>query len=152
MSVPQGTLYREPNLGLGHIADTSIQQVFTEPAAEEIQYGAPLAYTTDGEAVKTAGTADKVIGIARAFEGKMNDFGGFGTEQAGGTFQKDEAVSVLTTGSIVVAVSADVEKGQAAVVDADGKFKAAGTEATTTVGVFRTAGTAGKTAVLHINL
>lgn len=160
MPVPQGKMYLDTNLGLGHIADTSIQQVFTEPASETIIFGAPLAYTDDQQAVKVAGATDKVIGIARALEGLKDDFGGFGMVETAGHFLKDEPVSVLTTGSIVVAVSTDVEKGQQAVVSTDGTFAVytadtdePSTEATgTPVGVFRTSGVAGNTAVLHVNL
>lgn len=141
-------MYMDEQLGLGHVADTSLYQAFSEPAESEIKYGSPVAYNADATAVKTATGKDKVIGIARAVEGKKHSFE---TADAEGKFVAKEAVTVMHAGSVVVSVSADVTKGQSAVVSGDG-FAPAGADATGIIGTFRSNGKAGKTAVLHINL
>lgn len=141
----QGSQYMDGKIGVGHVADTSLQQVRSEPAGETIPYGAPLTFV-DG-VVKVAKPGDSVIGIARAFEGLIDDFA-----TKVGAFNEKEPVSIMYAGSIAVLVSEAVTNGSKAIVAADGKFKMATTETAQKdiVGTFWTDTSVDGIATLHI--
>ncbi|TYC49904.1 hypothetical protein ESZ50_04750 [Weissella muntiaci] len=141
----QGRQYMDGKISVGHVADTSLQQVRTEPAGEVIPYGAPLTLV-DG-VVKVAKPGDSFIGIARAFEGLIDTF-----ETKVGAFNEKEPVSVLYAGSIGVVVAEAITSGAKAIIAADGKFKAAvaETEQKDIVGTFWTDGSVDGIATLHI--
>ncbi|MGL5301483.1 MAG: structural cement protein Gp24 [Weissella confusa] len=143
------TMYMDPDIGVGHVADSSTVNVLAAPAAGTIKYGAAVSYSADGTgSVQDVAVGTTVVGIARAFEGKMNAYADADDPHVG-EYQATETVSVLTQGTVMVSVAGDVKAGDKAVYQGDGKFAASTAATDVIVGTFRAAGTT--VAPLHVN-
>lgn len=144
MAIPDGKLYDNGVLGAGAVAGTGPTTINTEKAGAAIGFGLGVALSS-GKAVPA--TTAPIYGVAV----RRNYTVGYelnGAAKDADAFQEGEAMGVLREGSIAVQISGDVEAGDNATVDATGKFKEAAS-GDTIVGVFRTAGKAGSTAVLQ---
>lgn len=144
MAIPDGKLYDDGVMGSGAVAGTGPTTINTEKAGAAVGFG--LGVTLSGGKAVPATTAPIYgVSVRRNFTVGyvLND-----TTKDADTYQEGEAMGVLREGSIAVQISSDVKTGDNAAVDATGKFKEAAS-GDTVVGVFRTAGKAGKTAVLQ---
>lgn len=144
MAIPDGKLYDNGVLGAGAVAGTGPTTINTEKAGATVGFG--LGVTLSGGKAVPATTAPIYgVSVRRNYTVgyTLNDE----TKDAD-AYQEGEAMGVLREGSIAVQISSDVEAGDNATVDASGKFKEAAS-GDTVVGVFRTAGKAGETAVLQ---
>lgn len=143
-----GSLYIDDQFGNGVIASDSITTINSATAAEAIGFGQAVNLNADNQVV-TAKSAP-IYGIAA--QEKSGITHGFTFENvATDTFQAGEAVSVVRDGTVYVPVSADVNAGEPATVDADGNFKPAGSS-DKPVGLFRDSANAGGTARVQIRI
>ena len=145
MAIPVNDFYTPASLGAGHIASMQDVTANSEIAGAAIEYGQAVTLT-DGKAVPA--TAAPIYGIAIQ-RGYMNAdrFAEVKTD----TWLTGEALGVLRSGTIAVPISADVDKGDGATIDADGKFKPIA-DGETPVGIFTSAGNSGDTAFLQTSL
>lgn len=144
MAIPDGKLYDDGVMGSGAVAGTGPTTINTEKAGAAVGFG--LGVTLSGGKAVPATTAPIYgVSVRRNFTVGyvLND-----TTKDADTYQEGEAMGVLREGSIAVQISGDVKAGDNATVDKTGKFKEAAS-GDTVVGVFRTAGKAGETAVLQ---
>lgn len=122
MTFPRPTLYREPMMSLGHIFDTTAQDVRSEVTPVALAYGQAVAFKNGVLAV--ANKTDVLYGIARANELLKGAFEFESEAQVDGSYRVGEVVPVLTKGTIVVATAGAVKKGQKAILADGGKFAA----------------------------
>lgn len=144
MAIPDGKLYDDGVMGAGAVAGTGPTTINTEKAGAAIGFGLGVTLSA-GKAVPA--TTAPIYGVSV----RRNYTVGYelnGATKDADAFQEGEAMGVLREGSIAVQISGDVEAGDNATVDATGKFKEAAS-GDTVVGVFRTTGKAGSTAVLQ---
>lgn len=144
MAIPDGKLYDDGVLGAGAVAGTGPTTINTEKAGAAVGFG--LGVTLSAGKAVTATTAPIYgVSVRRNYTVgyELND----ATKDAD-AYQEGEAMGVLREGSIAVQISSAVEAGDNAAVDATGQFKEAAS-GDTVVGIFRTAGKAGETAVLQ---
>lgn len=144
MAIPDGKLYDDGVLGAGAVAGTGPTTINTEKAGVAVGFGLGVALSS-GKAVPA--TTAPIYGVSV----RRNYTVGYVLDDAAkdaDAYQEGEAMGVLREGSIAVQISGDVEAGDNATVDATGKFKEAAS-GDTVVGVFRTSGKAGETAVLQ---
>lgn len=148
MTIPTGSMYMPESLGAGKIATLQDVTANTEVAGENLAYGQAVALK-DGKAVPA--TTAPIYGVAIK-RGYMNAdrFNGDDTEKTD-TWLAGEAVGVLREGTIAVPVSADVNKGDGATIDANGQFKPA-TGSDILVGIFQSTANTGDTAFLQTSL
>lgn len=144
MAIPDGKLYDDGVMGAGAVAGTGPTTINTEKAGAAVGFGLGVALS-NGKAVPATTAPIYGVSVRRNYTVgyPLND----ATKDAD-AFQEGEAMGVLREGSIAVQISGDVEAGDNATVDATGKFKEAAS-GDTIVGVFRTTGKAGSTAVLQ---
>lgn len=144
MAIPDGKLYDDGVMGAGAVAGTGPTTINTEKAGAAVGFGLGVTLSA-GKAVPAATAPIYGVSVRRNYTVGyvLND----ATKDAD-VFQEGEAMGVLREGAIAVQISGDVEAGDNATVDATGKFKEAAS-GDTIVGVFRTAGKAGETAVLQ---
>lgn len=144
MAIPDGKLYDDGVMGAGAVAGTGPTTINTEKAGAAVGFGLGVALS-NGKAVPATAAPIYGVSVRRnytvAYE--LN-----GATKDADAFQEGEAMGVLREGSIAVQISGDVEAGDNATVDATGKFKEAAS-GDKVVGVFRTSGKAGETAVLQ---
>lgn len=148
MGFPQSTLYRDEMLGLGHVYDTTSQEVLSEITSVPLEYG--QAVTMSKGKLAVAGAADKLYGVVRANEVLKNKFASEGEAEEAGSYLAGEVVPVLVSGTIVVATAGSVKKGQTAVLAADGLFAGTDDAKVAGVGTFVSDGT--DLAALHVHL
>ena len=144
MAIPDGKLYDDGVWGAGAVAGTGPTTINTEKAGTAVGFGLGVALS-NGKAVPA--TAAPIYGVTV----RRNYTVGYTLNDAtkdADAYQEGEAMGILREGSIAVQISGDVEAGDNATVDATGKFKEAAS-GDTIVGVFRTTGKAGSTAVLQ---
>lgn len=144
MAIPDGKLYDDGVVGAGAVAGTGPTTINTEKAGVAVGFGLGVTLSS-GKAVPATTAPIYGVSVRRNYTVgyALND-----TTKDADAFQEGEAMGVLREGSIAVQISGDVEAGDNATVDATGKFKEAAS-GDTIVGVFRTAGKAGSTAVLQ---
>ena len=148
MTFPQSTLYRDEMLALGHIYDTTQVEVRSEVTPVALSYGQAVAFVNGELAV--AGATDKLFGIVRANEVLKKAFAFDDEPEEGGSYEVNDVVPVVTRGTIVVATTGPVQKGQTAILAANGQFAAATDATAVGVGTFMSDGT--DSAALSINL
>lgn len=144
MAIPDGKLYDDGVFGAGAVAGTGPTTINTEKAGTAVGFGLGVTLS-GGKAVPATSAPIYGVSVRRSYTlgSTLND----ATKDAD-AYQEGEAMGVLREGSIAVQISSDVEAGDNAAVDATGKFKEAAS-GDTVVGVFRTAGNAGETAVMQ---
>ena len=144
MAIPDGKLYDDGILGSGAVAGTGPTTINTEKAGAAVGFGLGVTLSS-GKAVPATTAPIYGVSVRRNYTVgyPLND-----AAKDADAYQEGEAMGVLREGSIAVQISSDVEAGDNATVDANGKFKEAAS-GDTVVGVFRTAGKAGETAVLQ---
>lgn len=144
MAIPDGKLYDDGVMGAGAVAGTGPTTINTEKAGAAVGFGLGVTLSS-GKAVPAATAPIYGVSVRRNYTVgyALND-----AAKDADAFQEGEAMGVLREGSIAVQISGDVEAGDNATVDAAGKFKEAAS-GDKVVGVFRTAGKAGSTAVLQ---
>jgi hypothetical protein len=148
MTFPLPTLYRDPMLSLGHIYDTTQQDVRSEVTPVALNYGQAVAWVNGKIAV--AGATDKLYGIVRANEVLKNTFAFEGEAEQAGSYEIGEVVPIMVHGTMVVATTGPVSKGQTAILAANGLFAAATDTTTVGIGTFMSDGT--DSAAVSINL
>ncbi len=144
MAIPDGKLYDDGVMGAGAVAGTGPTTINTEKAGAAVGFGLGVALS-NGKAVPATTAPIYGVSVRRNYTVgyALND----ATKDAD-AYHEGEAMGVLREGSVAVQISGDVEAGDNATVDATGKFKEAAS-GDTIVGVFRTTGKAGSTAVLQ---
>lgn len=144
MAIPDGKLYDDGVLGAGAVAGTGPTTINTEKAGAAVGFGLGVTLSA-GKALPATTAPIYGVSVRRNYTVgyALND-----TTKDADTYQEGEAMGVLREGSVAVQISGDVEAGDNATVDSTGKFKEAAS-GDTIVGVFRTAGKSGETAVLQ---
>lgn len=107
--------YTEP-CQIGQIYDATIRRVFSETAAEDIVFGAPLTYDTSGNVVNIDPVGSNLLIGVSVFDQLKID----------GVYHPGDRVSVMNIGRIWVQVDAGFVSGIAAgivaYIDANGLF------------------------------
>lgn len=134
--IPDGTLYHDGPLSPGTIASPfDVTSVNTEHAGAEIIFGGAVVLK-DGKAVQA--TKAPIYGVALKRTYVKGDNLEPETVQAD-KWHEDETLGVMRDGTIYVPISEDVNHGDNATVDSNGKFKVAKNN-DIVVGVFTEAG------------
>ena len=145
MTIPVSNFYQDGSLGAGKPATTQQQTVNSEVAGAAVKYGQAVTLK-DGKAVPANAAPIYGVALSRSY----TDADRFLTPKTD-TWLEGETFGVLREGTIAVPVSADVNKGDGATVDADGNFKpASGSDVL--VGIFTTTANSGATAFLQTSL
>lgn len=147
MPIPTGSYYQKKALGNGTVSTIEGNTVNVVTASEEIGFGCAVDIK-NGKAV--VATKAPIFGIA--IKRDWTDAEHYFTDDV----QKDkwhmgEKFGALRKGGISVPISADVNRYDQATVDSDGTFKPAGAS-DQVVGRFLTAGDAGSTAIVQVNI
>lgn len=142
MPIPVDSFYQGGELGAGKPATIQQMTVNSEVASAPISYGQAVAMTSGKVAPATAGP---IYGIALSRVYENDDR--FVSPKAD-TWLAGETIPVVREGTVAVPISADVNKGDNATVDANGQFKPAGSS-DSVVGIFTTSGNSGHTAALQ---
>lgn len=145
MTIPIEGLYQNGSLGAGKPATTQTQTVNTETAGAPISYGQAVALQA-GKVVPANAAPIYGVALARSYVDSEHF-----TDTQTDTWKAGETLGVLREGTIAVPLSADVNKNEAATVDANGQFKPAG-DTDAVVGLFTTTGNSGDTAFLQTSL
>ncbi|RVU70018.1 MULTISPECIES: DUF2190 family protein [Lactobacillus] len=134
MPIEDPTLYSKRFIGPGRIATLEPYRVNVETAGADIKFGQAVVIKNG---VVIPATKAPIYGIAlnRDWTSSL-DF--IQKEMDQDHYSKGQALDVLRDGTISVTVSADVNRGENATVDADGNFKPAGAS-DKVVGVFLSA-------------
>lgn len=144
MAIPNGRLYHDDPLSAGTIATIEPSTINTENAGAEIDFGTAVTMK-DGKAVQA--TKAPIYGVA--LKRTYIDSDHFYDEEIQNDHWKiGETLGVLRDGTIAVPISGDVDRGDDATVDANGKFKTAGA-GDVVVGVFLSSANDGDTANLQ---
>lgn len=145
MAIPVEPFYQPSSLGAGHVATTQPVVANSDVAAADIKYG--QAVTIKDGAVIPA-TAAPIYGVA--LKRSYMDTDRF-IDPKDDTWHTGETLAVLREGTVAVPLSADVNKGEGATIDANGLFKpASGSDVL--VGIFTSSGNTDDTAFLQTNL
>ena len=147
MPIPEGKLYQDGNLGAGTVATLEPAIINSETAGADINFGTGVTIE-DGKVVPA--TKGKIFGVALKRTYSMTDNFDESAVQADHWYT-GETFGVLRDGTISVPISSDVDVNDMAAVDADGKFKTAGT-GDEVVGVFLSAGNEGSTANMQTRI
>lgn len=147
MAIPINGIYMDGHLGAGKPATTETQTVNSEIAGAAIKYGQAVTLTDD-KLQPAAAAPIYGVALSRSY---LNADRFTDDDKTNDAWETGEAVGVLREGTIAVPVSADVNKGEGATVDANGLFAPA-TDATTAVGIFQSDANSGETAFLQTNL
>ncbi|MGO2858844.1 hypothetical protein LASUN_13080 [Lentilactobacillus sunkii] len=145
MTIPVEGLYMNGSLGAGKPATTQTQNVNTETAGAPISYGQAVAMS-GGKVVPANAAPIYGVALSRSYVDSEHF-----TDTPTDTWKAGDVLGVLREGTIAVPISADVNKNEAATVDANGLFKPAG-DSDAVVGIFTTAGNSGDTAFLQTSL
>lgn len=142
MPIPVDSFYQGGELGAGKPATIQQMTVNSEVASAPISYGQAVTLTGGKVAPATAGPIYGVA-LSRVYENDDRFI-----DPKADTWLTGETVPVIREGTVAVPISADVDKGDNATVDATGLFKPAGAS-DSVVGIFITAGNSGHTAALQ---
>lgn len=147
MPIPTGSYFQKKALGNGTVSTIEGTTVNTIDAAEEIGFGCAVDIK-NGKAV--VATKAPIFGIA--VKRDWTDAEHYFTDD----IQKDkwhvgETIGALRKGGVSVPITADVNRYDPATVNIDGTFKPA-TTGDQVVGRFLTAGDAGSTAIVQVNI
>lgn len=147
MPIPTGSYYQKKALGNGTVSTTEGNTINTIGAAEEIGFGCAINIE-NGKAV--VATKAPIFGIA--VKRDWTDAEHYFTDDV----QKDkwhvgETLGALRKGGVSVPITADVNRYDSATVNEDGTFKPA-TTGDQVIGRFLTAGDAGSTAIVQVNI
>lgn len=145
--IPDGKLYMDGQLGAGTVATLEDSNVNTVTAGSPIGFGTAVTIS-NGKAVQAAGAPIYGIALKRTY---LNADHFYQEDIDNDKWAEGEVLGVLRDGTIAVPVSADVDEQESATVDANGKFKPAGTS-DTVVGVFLSSANAGETAQLQTRI
>lgn len=117
MAIPDGSMYHGGDLSAGKVERQ--YEVLTEAANTDIGFGTGVSLV-NGLAVQA--TKAPIYGVAVKRE--YSDVDHFYPEDIeNDKWHPGEVLNVLTDGTIYVQVSEDVDRGELATVDADGRFK-----------------------------
>lgn len=142
MPIPTDSFYQGGDLGAGKPATIQQMTVNSEVASAPIMYGQAVAMV-GGKVAPATGAPIYGIALSRVYE---NDDRFMSPKTD--TWRAGETIPVVREGTVAVPISADVNRGDNATVDAKGLFKTAGAS-DPVVGVFTTSGNLGKTAALQ---
>lgn len=147
MPISDPTLYSTDDIAPGKIATLENYRVNVETAGADIKFGQAVVLK-DGLAVPA--TKAPIYGVALNRDWTSSqDF--IQDEMNKDHWSAGNAFDVLRDGTITVPISADVNRGQNATVDANGEFKPAGAS-DKIVGVFLNDGNEGSTARLQTRI
>lgn len=145
MGIPVGSFYQKKELGNGTIGSIESNTVNTITAGEDIAFGIALDIKS-GQAVKA--TKAPIFGIAiKRLYVEGDDYDALPDDH----WYAGEKIGAVRKGAVAVPITADVNRYDAAAVNADGTFKPAGA-GDQIVGRFITDGDANKTAIVQIEL
>lgn len=144
MAIPDGRLYHDDPLSAGTIATIEPSTINTENAGAEIGFGTAVTIK-DGKAVPAAKAPIYGVALKRTY---IDGDHFYDNEIQNDKWKIGETLGILRDGTIAVPVSGDVDRGDDATVDANGKFKAAGA-GDVVVGVFMSSANDGDTANLQ---
>lgn len=145
MGIPVGSFYQKKELGNGTIGSIESNTVNTITAGEDIGFGIALDIK-NGQAV--VATKAPIFGIAiKRLYIEGDDYDALPDDH----WYEGEKIGAVRKGAVAVPITADVDRYDAAAVNADGTFKPAGA-GDQIVGRFITDGDAGKTAIVQIEL
>lgn len=147
MPIQDPTLYSKRFIGPGRIATLEPYRVNVETAGADIKFGQAVVIK-NGVVVPAAKAPIYGISLNRDWTSSI-DF--VQKEMDEDHYSKGQALDVLRDGTISVNVSADVNRGENATVDADGNFKPAGAS-DKVVGVFLSAANKGEVARLQTRI
>ncbi len=147
MPIPTGSYFQKKALGNGTVSTIEGNTINTIDAAEEIGFGCAINIE-NGKAV--VATKAPIFGIA--IKRDWTDAEHYFTDD----IQKDkwhvgETLGALRKGGVSVPITADVNRYDPATVNEDGTFKPA-TAGDQVIGRFLTAGDAGSTAIIQVNI
>lgn len=142
MAIPDGTLYTDGHLSAGTVERQ--YEVLTENAGADINFGAGVVLV-NGKVQPATKAPIYGVALKRTY---VNGDHFFDATVDGDHWNKGEDLGVLTDGTVNVPVSADVDRGELATVDADGNFKP--TTGTDAVGRFLSSADKGSTARLLV--
>lgn len=117
MGIPDGTMYHDGHLSAGTVERQ--YEVLTESAGADIPFGAGVVFK-DGNVVPATKAPIYGVAVKRSYL-DVDHF--YDKDIENDKWHAGEALGVLTDGTINVPVSADVDRGQLATVDANGLFK-----------------------------
>lgn len=117
MGIPNGTMYHDGHLSAGTVERG--YEVLTESAGADIPFGAGVVFK-DGNVVPATKAPIYGVAVKRSYL-DVDHF--YDKDIENDKWHAGEALGVLTDGTINVPVSADVDRGQLATVDAKGLFK-----------------------------
>lgn len=144
MAIPDGRLYHDGPLSAGTIATIEPSTINTENAGAEIDFGTAVTMK-DGKAVPATNAPIYGVALKRTY---IDSDHFYDEEIQNDHWKIGETLGVLRDGTIAVPVSGDVDRGDDATVDVNGKFKAAGA-GDVVVGVFLNSANDGDTANLQ---
>lgn len=147
MAIPDGKLYSDGTLSAGTVATIEDSIVNTESAGADINFGAGVVLQ-GGKVVPATQAPIYGVALKRTY---INGDHFYDATIDGDHWEAGENLGVLRLGTISVPISADVERGENATVDAQGNFKPAGAS-DTVVGVFLSDGNNGGTAALQTSI
>lgn len=142
MPIPDGTLYHDGHLSAGTVERQF--EVLTEDAGADIPFGAGVVLV-NGQVQPATKAPIYGVALKRTY---INGDHFYDDIIESDHWNKGEALGVLTDGTINVPVSANVDRGELATVDANGLFKP--TTGSDAVGRFLSSADAGSTARLMI--
>lgn len=148
MAIPDGTLYHDGPHSAGSPADVfDDHTVNTEHAGDAINFGSGVVLK-DGKAITATQGPIYGIALSRTYVDAADL-----TEESinNDKWKVGETLGIARDGTWWVPISEDVNRGDNATVDADGKFKPAGSS-DNIVGMFTSNGDKGSTATVQIRV
>lgn len=147
MAIPDGTLYHDGALSAGMVATIEPSTVNTETAGADIAFGAGVVLK-DGKAIPATNGPIYGVALKRTYS-NVDHF--YEEDLEKDHWNQGEDLGILRDGTVAVPLSDDVDRGENAMVDADGKFKKAGAN-DEVVGVFLSSGDKDSTANLQVRI
>lgn len=145
--IPDGKMYMEDELGAGMIASIEDYTALTEQTGADVGFGYGVIIQ-NGKVIPAA--KGPIFGVAlRRNWANVDHF--YDSDIKNDKFTTGETITVLRDGIVAVPITADVNAGENAAVDANGGFKPAAT-GDTVVGVFVGNGDKGNTARLQTRI